>query len=200
MRGADLCHAFFNAEFFNKERKIHMKKDIIINDELKSERRTLSELLDITPERYKTAILTKNHFPAIIVNTLQRFRNINNVCELLYFSPYELMTTTNMGEKRFKQLMESLIKYCKDYKGKPAETTPVDTQTGRLFCAMRCMLDEHTPPRFDFDKQEQKYLHDFKFAIVVMPHDILEHELNNATEIINLRKVIFTFYKMEDRI
>lgn len=177
-----------------------MKKDIIINDKFKRERRTLSELLDITPERYKNAMLTKNYFPSIIINTLQRFRNINNICELLYFSPYELMTTVNIGKTRFEELVKSLIRYCEVHKGSSVKTVPVDAQTGRLFCAMSCMLDKRTPPHFDFDKQEQRYLHDFKFAIAVMPHDILEYELNNATEIINLRKVIFTFYKMEDRI
>lgn len=177
-----------------------MKKDIAINDDLKKERRFFAELLDVTPEKYRNALLTKDKFPVTLINAAKYYKHIKTVCELLYLSPYELYRIRNIGDIRFENSVKSLISYCENYEGEQVQAKPADFKTGRLLCAMRCILNEEPLPCFDFDERERRHLHDFKFAAEILPHDLLEYELSEAAELLQLKRTIITLYKKIGRL
>lgn len=168
---------------------------IPLNRYLRKEHRCFAELLEIIPERYQNVKLTKDIFPFTSVKKLTVFMECHTVCDLLYFSPYEIWSTKYFGKDFFENMIKWLINYCKNNEGDiNTYKKPVDFKTGRLFIILNYMLNKEPPPKFNISEEEQKYINRFNEAMQVIPKESLYNALNQSSELIDIDDILSNFY------
>lgn len=176
-----------------------MKENIKIDRHFKNECRCFAELLEIIPERYQNIMLTRDIFPFTSVKKLNVFMECYTVCDLLYFSPYEIWSTEYFGKVFFKNMVKWLINYCKKNEGAiNTNKKPIDFKTGRLFIILNDMLNKKLPPKFNISEEEQKYIDRFNETIQVIPKELLYDALNQSSELIDVENILSNFYDKDN--
>ncbi len=91
----------------------------LTNVELKKftkETRSFAELFDLVPQYYHNVVLSKEMFPAVVVNALRR-QNCRTLCDLLTYSPEQLLSIRDIGIIRFLYTVNTMWTYCQNNEG-----------------------------------------------------------------------------------